>query len=432
MRYVLVTLGSAGDLHPFLAIARELKKRGSEVLLLSQSAHEAEVAHEGVAFASIASQRDHERTQNHPDLWHPIRGFGVLWRHLVVPAARPTVSKLEELLASSDTPLTVLASPLALGARVFKDLHPDTRLLTVYTAPTALRSVADPMFLGAWRVPEWAPHWTRRWLWHLLDGWKLEPMARPHLRALQRELGVQAAQGSIFGDWLPSPDGGMALFPQDFCQHAKDWPPGVQLFGFPLFQASPKGTQPTELESFLSSGSAPVLLTSGTAGNPRVANSFQQITTGLLRHGFRTIRLGNSQQQQPTGLNDQQAASNHLTLPWLDLPAVMPRLAGVIHHGGIGTCALAWACQTPQVILPSAYDQHENCWRMAKLNAALSLDPLRLKTEDVDRAATFLKTHQPQSVNRKPPALPSTPTQSNEAVKQACDWLASQIETSLT
>ena len=425
MRYVLVTLGSAGDLHPFLALARELRKRHHDVLLLSQMAHEAEVVREGVAFAAIASQRDHERTQKHPDLWHPIRGFGVLWRHLLVPAARPTVSKLEELLASSTTPLTILASPLALGARVFKDLHPRTRLLTVYTAPTALRSVAEPMFIGAWKVPEWTPHWSRRWLWRALDAWKLEPMARPHLRALERQYHLGEARGSTFGDWLPSPDGGMALFPRSFCPPADDWPIGVEQFGFPLFQATPKAVRSDPLEDYMSGGPAPVLLTSGTAGNPQVATTCNIIANRLAERGFRTIRLEQAllpAGQTPAG---EPPSADRLILPWLDLPALMPRLAGIVHHGGIGTCALAWACQTPQVILPSAYDQHENGWRMAQLGNAIELNPWPIKTSHLDLVSTFIASSLGGGRGSRRIQDVSTAEQSNAAVMAACDWLQS-------
>lgn len=425
MRYVLVTLGSAGDLHPFLALARELRKRHHDVVLLSQMAHAAEVVREGVAFAAIASQRDHERTQEHPDLWHPIRGFGVLWRHLLVPAARPTISKLEELHASSTTPLTILASPLALGARIFKDLHPKTRLLTVYTAPTALRSLAEPMFIGSWKVPEWTPRWSRHWLWRALDAWKLEPMARPHLRDLERQYHLRETRGSTFGDWLPSPDGGMALFPKSFCPPAGDWPIGVEQFGFPLFQATQKDTRTDRLEEYMSGGPAPVLLTSGTAGNPQVATTFNIIAKRLAESGFRTIRL--EQALPPAGqtAGGQPPTADQLILPWLDLPGLMPRLVGVVHHGGIGTSALAWACQTPQVILPSAYDQHENSWRMAQLGNTLQLDPLRIKTSQLDLVPAFIASSLDVSRGSRLNQEISTADRSNAAVTTACDWVQS-------
>ncbi|MFM2328843.1 MAG: hypothetical protein RLZZ494_946, partial [Pseudomonadota bacterium] len=91
-RYAIATLGSAGDLHPFLAVARALHEQGEDVRLLSAEPHRAEVESQGVPFMPILDAAAHQRTLQHPGLWHPIRGFGVLWRHMAVPAIDPTVA----------------------------------------------------------------------------------------------------------------------------------------------------------------------------------------------------------------------------------------------------------------------------------------------------------------------------------------------------
>ena len=72
MKFAVVTLGSAGDLHPFLAIARGLARRGHDVRLLSQTPYEAQSLAEGVPFTSVVDTATHERTLKHPQLWHPL------------------------------------------------------------------------------------------------------------------------------------------------------------------------------------------------------------------------------------------------------------------------------------------------------------------------------------------------------------------------
>src|SRR5947207_1844678 len=45
------------------------------------------------------------------------------------------------------------------------------------------------------------------------------------------------------------------------------------------------------------------------------------------------------------------------------------RCAAVVHHGGVGTIAEAFAAGVPQLILPIAFDQKDNAIRVKRLGA---------------------------------------------------------------
>ena len=47
---VFATSGSLGDLHPFLALGSELRRRGHRVTVATNAAHEAHVARAGLGF----------------------------------------------------------------------------------------------------------------------------------------------------------------------------------------------------------------------------------------------------------------------------------------------------------------------------------------------------------------------------------------------
>ena len=53
MRIVLATLGSFGDLHPFLALALGLKARGHTPVIASCPVYRSKVEAEGIAFAPL-------------------------------------------------------------------------------------------------------------------------------------------------------------------------------------------------------------------------------------------------------------------------------------------------------------------------------------------------------------------------------------------
>jgi len=370
MKFAVVTLGSAGDLHPFLAIARELVRRGHDVQLLSQAPYENQSLAEGVPFRAVVDAAAHERTLKHPLLWHPLHGFGVLWRHLAVPAIEPTCEALGELAHSASASaerLTVLASPLAAGARFARERWPNQiRLLAGYTAPMGLRSIEDPMFLGAWRVPQWMPSSGRRMLWRLLDRWKLEPMARPALQRWQNQWQTPEIKSSAFGDWLHSPDGGIALYPREFAAVPQAWQQrDVVQTGFPLFEPEHQKPPPTGLAEFIRRHPRYVLLYPGSAA--MAARRFSDLVLPTCRKlGLPTVVLSPHLHGQ-SAAQALDASSDVFAIDQAPLGQLLPRACLFVHHGGIGSVAQALRHAVPQLIFASAYDQFENGYRVAEL-----------------------------------------------------------------
>ena len=422
MRFAFVTLGSSGDLHPMLALAREMTDRGHDVALFSQAPHLQEVVREGVRFLPVASQRDHDRTLNHPDLWHPLRGLGVLWRHLVEPSIAPTLQSLANWRGEqSDGPL-IVASPLAVGARLFRD-QAGVPLISVATAPTALRTVESPMFMGAWQVPDWTPKLLRQQLWSLLDRFKLEPMARPTVAKWQQKLGTSALPPQLFRDWLLSPDGVMALFPAEFCAPRGDWPHRTVQFGFPHYR--PRLPQPLSrtLETFLTSGTTPWLIYPGSAHNGSTLGSrIDRLIDAIRAQGYRVVVLCNPI-TAPTRWQEDPAV--HFE-GWTDLPALIPRVRAIAHHGGIGTCAWAILHATPQLVMPSAYDQHENGWHIQAMKQGRVLANNMQQPSQISELVRELSaTSSPNPRHASENAVRGAPAVRSMNVA-CCDWLENQ------
>jgi rhamnosyltransferase subunit B len=419
LNIAVITLGSAGDLHPFLAIARALHARGHRVILLSQAPHRAAVEAEGVAFEAIADEAAHTRTLTHPLLWHPVDGFGVLWRHLAVPAIGPTLDALVAQLDAHEGPLHVLASPLAAGARLARAKWPDRiRLMSGYTAPIGLRSTDDPMVLGAWQVPRWLPIGARRQLWAALDRWKLEPMARPGLQRWADKLGIALGDASLFGHWLHGPEGGVALYPEAFAPVPSSWRHrGVKQTGFPLFEASRADVPSTPLANFMAVPRPFAVVFPGSASI--LAREFaQHVLPACRRLQLRTLVLsGITERQQP----EPSSFSDEFWLPHVSLAQVLPRAAVFIHHGGVGSLAQGMAAHTPQLVLASAYDQFENGARLEALGMGRHLRLAGATPRAIDRALQQLLQR-----GRDPFAAQMTVSWAgapNEAVQATCRWL---------
>lgn len=422
MRFALVTLGSTGDLYPFLAIGRALAEQGHEVFLLSQAPYQAEAERAGLRFIPVADNVAHQRTLAHPKLWHPVDGLGVFWRHLCLPAAHPTWQALQQLGSGCGPggPLRVLASPLAVGARLAKDTGP-MRLWTAYLSPAGLRKLEDPMFLGPWRVPAWVPDPLRRLAWGLLDRWKLEPMARRSLADLASQLGARAPVGSVFGDWIHSPEGGLALYDAEFAPLPSHLSgvlgsgqrrAGLHQVGFPNFEwaASPDLWEPCELP-------APWVLFGGTAGTLGADGAYR-LARSLAAQSCRPCVL--LEREPPaTPFTDDGCAV--MRRPLQALPPLLRRAHAFIHHGGIGSCAQGLAAGIPQLLVPRAYDQFENAAAIQRMGAGWVMPSAILGAGPEQQAAWIAA--QPDR-HRPAPASPySLPGRPNEAVLAAVEHL---------
>lgn len=359
-RVALVGFGTAGDIHPLLSLGRSLQARGHAPVLLANPVFQPQAHAARLGFRPVGTAHQQEATLSHPRLWHPVDGLGVLWRYLLRPALEPTYATLRELAAGG--PLIVFSSPLAMGARVAQEKL-GLPLVSLYTSPTLLRTLQDPMTLARWRVPRWLPRSARQCSWSLLDRFKLEPLVRPALDVLRAGLGLAPVPGPVFGRWMHSPQAGLALFPRWFAPAPSDWPRQVRQSGFALWDDTSAPLDPP-VAAFLDAGPPPIVVMPGT-GQRSTAAFFDAAVAACTASGERALLLGTIPHDLPSRL----PASVHAA-PYAPFHRLLPRARALVHHGGAGTCAQALRAGVPQLVLPAGYDQHDNAMRLELLGVA--------------------------------------------------------------
>lgn len=70
----------------------------------------------------------------------------------------------------------------------------------------------------------------------------------------------------------------------------------------------------------------------------------------------------------------------------VNLRALFPRVAAVVHHGGAGTTTLAAIAGVPQVVIPQVYDQHYWAQRVRQLGIGVAHAPGTPTVETMTRA----------------------------------------------
>src|SRR6188768_987931 len=95
-RIVLTTFGSLGDLHPYLAVALELKRAGHRPLLATLDIFREAVETEGIDYAPIrpGTAELGDITQIVQRIFHPVRGPEYLMREFLMPWIRASYADL--------------------------------------------------------------------------------------------------------------------------------------------------------------------------------------------------------------------------------------------------------------------------------------------------------------------------------------------------
>jgi len=374
-RIVLATLGSLGDLHPFLALARELRARGHSPVLATSAIYRGKIEADGIEFAPL---RPDEPDFGDPEVVfrrgnHPLWGTTYVVLRMILPHLR---ASYEDLLAASRDADLLVSHTLTYAVPLVAEKR---------GLPWAGASLQPMVFLSAFDPPV-LPLVSRtarllglgpgfhRFLYSFIEK-TTRSWSRP-VRALRRDLGLRpAAVNPIFGG-QHSPFLNLALFSPLFAPPQPDWPPATIATGFPFYDGGSIGSElmQPELRAFLDSGPPPVVFTLGSTIVRMPGGFFHESISALRAMEARAVFVtGTDPRNQPPGPLPRRL----LTVPYAPYGELFPRAAAIVHQGGIGTTAQALRAGRPQLVVPHAHDQPDNAARVVRLGVGRSLPPGR-------------------------------------------------------
>lgn len=382
---IVASSGTGGDIRPFVLLAQGLRARGHRVRLLVPAFYEKTALASGLDYQTFGQAAQFQATLDNPDLWDERKGFGVVWQ-----AGVPHLQVLHDLVAAlpPNEDCVLLCHPILapLGA-IARAARPGLRVVNAYLAPSNLCSLQDLRMLGSMSIPRWTPLFWRRLLWQVANRVSIDPATLPSLNAGRALRGLPPVTGFL-EHMVRAPDAAINLFPSWFAPRQTDWPPHITGGDFPraddgatphlspspalspfpaqspLPPAPPLSPLAPALEQFLAAGPAPIGFTPGT-GHQHAAGHFNMALDALGRLGRRGLFITPHRAQVPDSL-----PPHVMWVAEAPFNALLPRLAALVHHGGIGTMAEAFRARVPQLVVPSAFDQFDNAARARQLGVA--------------------------------------------------------------
>lgn len=377
LRVLLPTLGSAGDVHPMIALGLALRARMHRVTIVTNPLFKSLIERHGLEFLPVGTIADAYAAIADPDLWHPRKGFAVVARRVIVPAIAE-IYRLIKTHADADT--VVAASAIALGARVAQEKL-GVPTATVHLQPIIIRSLLDQGFAGTFRISASQPMWLRRALFRLADWAVIDRELKRPLNAFRATLGL-ARVDRVLRHWVHSPQCVIGFFPEWFAAPQTDWPAHTHLVGFPLWDGDDTAGSAAQAEEFFNAGEPPVIFTPGSAGST-MHQYFLESVDAAHRLGVRAMLVTNFPEQLPRALPCGVKAFGYLPFS-----QVLRRAALLVYHGGIGTLAQAINAGIPQLVVPNGHDQFDNAWRIEQLRLGRSIPQQRYRS---DRAAEAIR-----------------------------------------
>ncbi|WP_410021994.1 MULTISPECIES: glycosyltransferase [unclassified Pseudomonas] len=360
MRVIMIAIGSAGDVFPFIGLGAALTLRGHQVTLCSMPTFQRTIEAHGLAFVPLCDETTYSAAMGDPRMWDPKTSFAVLWQ-AIAGLLEPVYDYVQ---AQRHDDIVVIGSLWALGARIAHEKY-GFPYLSVQVSPSTLLSAHLPPVHPTFNVPQRLPLSMRKLLWRGIEYLSLDRTCAPQINALRRKHGLPGSVKNIFSQWMHAPQGVICLFPEWFAPVQQDWPQPLHMAGFALFDGGKLGLD-EQTREFLDAGPAPIVFTQGSTEHFD-QQFYQYALAALHRMGARGIFLTGDRpinaDLPPTVLQRQ----------FLPMSSLLPRTAGLVHPGGIGAMSLALAAGIPQIVLPIAHDQFDNAERLVRMGCGIRM-----------------------------------------------------------
>lgn len=383
-KIILATMGSLGDLYPFIAIGLALQELGHGPVIASHDIYRGTVENAGLGFAAIrpGEQDVFDRTgldmgglvlRATEDPWF-------LLRDVYLPFA-PMM--FEDVASIASGAAAIVAHNWAFGAIVAAEAS-QIPLARVALSPLFLQSAIRPSVTGAapylsapWGPPGIAYNRLIREVVRSQLAAKMTP-----LEALRDSLGLPTGHDHVFD--FGRQDAAeliLAIYSRAFADIEADHSERVVQCGFPRLDPT-SFPLPEGLNAFLDAGPAPVIFTLGSFVANGGLDVYRAGLAACRRLGHRSILIASQDQidrLQPL------AAPDTFLCSYAPHALIFPRAAAIVHHGGIGTTGEALRSGKPQLVIPFLGDQPDNSLRLVRLGVAR-----RLKIADNRRPGTSI------------------------------------------
>jgi sterol 3beta-glucosyltransferase len=374
MRIVIIAPGSRGDVEPYLALGRGLKKAEHDIRFISHGNFAELVNSQGLEFwpldvdvqgiAQSAEMRERLGGGNF------LRVMSQMAKEAELGALHGVKVGLSACLGM-DLILTGLAG-LYIGLALAEKLElPLVQAYYIPFTPTRL----FPSFLIP-RAPFPMGGLLNRFSYQLARQVMWQGFRSADNKVRHKELNLPAAP--FWGPYNSKSIRDNPIlygFSPAVISQPPDWEDPIHITGYWFLEPDETWIPPQPVVDFLKAGPPPIYIGFGSMSNSKAEETTRLVLDALSVTNQRGILLAGW-----GGLHTEDLPSTVFAVESVPFSWLFPRMAAVVHHGGAGTSAAGLRAGVPSIVIPFFADQPFWGQRVADLGVGPAPIPLRKLT----------------------------------------------------
>ncbi len=373
MHAAILTLGSRGDIQPYVALALGLVRAGHSVTLGTHELFQDWIEGLGLGFSPVHGNPRELLESAGGKAWLEGGGNPLAFMQKLIALGRPMLAQMQQDCwdACQGADLIVFGGLAMIGATIGEKLG--VPAIPAFLQPVA-RTLAFPCaMIDAPHMPGFANLMT----YHAFEQ-AIWQASRSLVNAHRAQLGLPpygffGPFGELYRQDAPFL---LGISPLVVARPA-DWPASIELAGYWFLDRPEAWRPPADLAAFLEAGPPPVYVGFGSMTPRDPAGLAERIIAALRRAGVRGILLAGW-----GGLEYRDATDDVFVVESVPHDWLFPRMAGIVHHGGAGTTGAALRSGVPSLITPFFADQPFWGRRVAELGVGPAPIPYRRLSAD--------------------------------------------------
>lgn len=384
MRITILTLGSYGDVQPFIPLGVGLQKAGHEVLIATHESFGKLILSYGLQFFPLGVDPRQVLSTEEGRAWVNSGQNPLRFIRFFIRVMRPRLKMILE-----DAWNACQGSDVIFFSRLGVVGYHIAEKLGLPSFMVALQPFIRTRYFsceGIEEIPPWFPFREQlNWLSHLIveqvfwlpfrdlfNQWRQDylklrpiPISGPYEQMIRQQHPI------LFG------------FSSSIIPKPPDWGENLFVTGYWFLNHSPDWSPPDQLVDFIDSGSRPISIGFGSMQDYDPEELFDIVMKALGRSRKRAVLLTGW-----TGLrnylnSDQIFALDEVPHSWL-----FPKMAAIVHHGGAGTTAAGLRAGIPNIIIPYFADQ--SFWGKRVVSMGVGPQPIPRRKLNVERLASAI------------------------------------------
>lgn len=350
MRFVVLAIGTRGDVQPYLALSRALQDSGHEVRLAAAEIFKDLAEEHQVDFFGLKIEPKQVMESEIAKFFinsdrNPL-GFLILYKKFADSIMGKMHKDFLQLVQKSDA---LIYSPFAVIG------HFVAQKLGIPRFASALQPLSRTQEFPNILLPGWLKLGGRfNYSSHMVAEQMLwQPIRHTINEFISRELKMTPIpMAGPFEHLYEEQTPGLYGFSSLVVPRPKDWPEWIHVTGYWFLPPPANWEPPHELMEFLEAGPPPVYIGFGSMTNRKPNEGAEIALEALGKSGQRGVLLRGWGGMKPEDLPSNVFMLDSIPHTWL-----FSRMAAVVHHGGAGTTAAGLLSGVPSIVVPHSADQ---------------------------------------------------------------------------